>query len=117
MIKKMNAQFGNIEDSVKTVSVDATTVDSSIPNEAKVRVEELKFNRDMIVNFAKNLIQKGKARYVVIQNKQGEKLIEIPLPIALVGLGASAVVFPVAAIVGTIAVLTTNPTVVVERKE
>lgn len=113
----MNAQVGNIQDSVTTVSVDATTVDSSIPGDEKVRVEELKFNRDTIVNFAKDLIRRGKSRYVVIQNKQGEKLVEIPLPIALVGLGASVVVFPVTALVGTIAVLTTNPTVAIERKE
>lgn len=112
----MNAQAGNIQDQV-TVVVDATTVESEIPDAEKVRVEELKFNRASLVSFVKDLIRKGNVRYLVIQNKQGEKLVEIPLPIALAGLGAGAIVFPVTAIVGTIAILATNPTFVVERKE
>lgn len=113
----MNAQVGNIHDQVTTVVVDGTTVESDIPGAEKVRVEELKINRDRLVTFFKDMIRKGKERQLVIQNKQGEKLVEIPLPIALAGLGASVVVFPVTAIVGTIAVLATNPTFVVERKE
>ncbi len=113
----MNAQTGRIEEPVTTVVVDATTVQSEIPAEEKVRVEEFKVNRDTLVTFIKNLIRKGNIRRIAILNKQGERIIEIPLPVAVVGLGASAVVFPVAAVVATIAVLVANPTVVIERQE
>ncbi len=113
----MNAQTGRIEEPVTTVVVDATTVQSEIPAEETVRVEEFKVNRDTLVTFIKNLLRKGNIRRIAVLNKQGERLIEIPLPVAVVGLGASAVVFPVAAIVATIVVLATNPTIVIERKE
>lgn len=113
----MNAQSGRYEDPVTTVVVDSTTVQSEIPAEEKVRVEEFKVNRDSLVTFIKELIRKGNIRRIAILNKQGERLIEIPLPVVVVGLGASAIVFPVAAVVATIAVLVANPTVVIERKE
>ena len=112
----MNAQFEPLQDRVTTV-VDTTTVQSEIPAAEQVRVEEFKINRNRVVTFAKELFRRGKIRQVVIQNKQGKKLVEIPLPIALIGLGASVVVFPVTALVGTIVVLATNPTVVIEREE
>ena len=112
----MNAQFEPTQDQVTTV-VDTTTVQSEIPTPEPARVEEFTMNRHRVVTFAKELFRRGKIRKVVIQNKQGEKLVEIPLPIALVGLGASVVVFPVTALVGTIIVLATNPTVVIEREE
>jgi len=117
----MNAQFDKIEDQVQTVIVESTTVETSetaTDNTAeKVRVEEVKFNRDTVKNFYKNVVGKTEDRYVVIKNKQGRVLTEVPLLVGVPGLVVGTVVFPFAAAVVAVAATVANLTVAIERKQ
>lgn len=113
----MNAQFERIEDQVTTVVVEPTSVETETPGAEKVRVEEFKLSRDAVVTFVKDLIQKGKIRRLAIHDKEGQTVLEIPLLPGAIGLVFGAALFPVAAVIGTVAVLATNYTLVIERKE
>lgn len=113
----MDAQVERIEDKVTTVVVEPTTIESETAADQKVRVEELKINRDSLVTFFKGLIHKGEIRSLAVQNKQGEKLIEIPLLVGGTGLILATALFPITAVIGVIAVSVANVTFVIERKE
>lgn len=60
----------------------------------------------------KGLIKEGNVRKIIIKDKTGKSLIELPLTIGVVG----AVLAPVLAAVGAIAALVTECTITVERK-
>lgn len=61
----------------------------------------------------KELVREGNVRRIIIENDQGETLIEIPLTIGVVG----AVLLPVWAAIGAVAAVVTNCTIRVERRD
>ena len=77
----------------------------------KTTQEEFKVNGEELLGKVKNLINEGNVRRIIIKNKEGKRLIEVPLTIGVVG----AVLAPVLAAVGAIAALVTECTIVVER--
>lgn len=77
----------------------------------KTRTEEFKLNGEDLLGKVKQLINEGNVRRIVIKNKEGKSLIELPLTIGVVG----AVLAPVLAAVGAIAALVTECTILVER--
>ncbi|MGB4762029.1 MAG: DUF4342 domain-containing protein [Candidatus Saccharimonas sp.] len=79
---------------------------------AKTTKEEFKVNGEELLGKVKNLIKEGNVRRIIIKNKDGKQLIELPLTIGVVG----AVLAPVLAAVGAIAALVTECTIVVERE-
>lgn len=116
----MNAQFEKIEDQAPTVIVEPSTVDereTTTENQEKVRVEEVKFNRHTVGNFSKNVISITENRYLVIKNKQGRVLTEIPLLVGVPSLIVGTVIFPIAAVVVVVAATVANITVAIERKQ
>lgn len=116
----MNAQFDKIEEQAPTVIVESTTVpeaETATENQEKVRVEEIKFNRDTVAGFYKNVVGKTEGRYVVIKNKQGRVLTEIPLLVGVPGLVLGTVVFPFATAIAAVAATVANLTVAIERKQ
>lgn len=116
----MNVQFEKIEDQSPTVIVDSTTVEeveTATENQEKVRVEEVKINRDTVANFYKNVVGKTENRYIVVKNKQGRVLTEFPLLVGVPGLVVGTVVFPLAAAVVAVAATVANVTVAIERKQ
>lgn len=78
----------------------------------KTTQEEFKVNGEDLLAKVKKLINEGNVRRIIIKNKDGKKLIELPLTIGVVG----AVLAPVLAAVGAIAALVTECTLVVERE-
>jgi hypothetical protein len=78
----------------------------------KTTKEEFKVNGEDLIRIVKQLINEGNVRRIIIKNKEGRQLVELPLTIGVVG----AVIAPVLAAVGAIAALVTECTILVERE-
>ena len=79
--------------------------------EKQGRTEEFTFNGEELLARIKDLIRQGNIRRIIIKNKEGHILMEIPLTIGVV----SAVLAPTLAAIGAIAALLSEATVVVEK--
>lgn len=75
--------------------------------------EDFRVNGEELVDKVKQLINEGNIRRIIIKNKSGKTLIEIPLTIGVVG----AVLAPILAAVGAIAALITECTITVIRED
>ena len=82
-------------------------------SEEKVRTEEFRVNGEELLTKVKNLIKEGNIRRVIIKDKEGKVVFEIPLTFGVVG----ALIAPQLAAIGAIAALLTEATVVVEKSE
>ena len=65
--------------------------------------EEFKVNGEELVSKVKSLINEGNIRKIIIKNKDGKTIIELPLTIGAIG----AVLAPSLAAVGAVAALLT----------
>ena len=79
----------------------------------KKTYEEFKISGDELISKVKQLIAEGNVRRLIIKDKEGKTIVEIPLTIGIVGI----VLAPVLAAVGAIAALVTECTILVERDE
>lgn len=79
---------------------------------SKTTHEEFKVNGEDLLRKVKELINEGNIRRIIIKNKDGKQLIEIPLTLGVV----VAALAPVLAAVGAIAALVTECTILVERE-
>lgn len=77
----------------------------------KTTKEEFKVNGEDLIGKVKEIIREGNARRLIIKDKDGKTMIEIPLTAGVVGI----VIAPVLAAVGAIAALVTECTILVER--
>lgn len=77
------------------------------------RTEEFKVNGEDLLARVKQLINEGNVRRIIIKDKEGKTVVEMPLTFGVVG----AVLAPMLAAVGAIAALVTECTIVVERAE
>ena len=77
------------------------------------RTEEFRVSGEELLGRIKGLVHEGNIRQIVIKNKDGGTVMEIPLTIGVVG----ALLVPTLAAVGAIAALLTEATVVVEKSE
>jgi hypothetical protein len=75
--------------------------------------EEFKVNGEDLLKKVKDIIKEGNVRRITVKNKEGKTIVELPLTIGVVG----AALVPLLAVVGTIAALVTECTIVVEREE
>ena len=64
------------------------------------KTEEFKVNGDELLKKVRALIAEGNVRKITIKNKEGKKIVVLPLTIGVVG----AVIAPVLAAVGAIVV-------------
>jgi hypothetical protein len=78
-----------------------------------IHTEEFHVNGEQLLAKIKELIHEGNIRRIIIKNKDGKTIMEIPLTIGVVG----AVLAPTLAAVGAIAALVSEATVVVEKIE
>jgi len=83
-----------------------------MPDE-KFRTEEFRVNGEDLIARIKNLINEGHIRRVIIKDKEGKVVFEIPLTFGVVG----ALIAPQLAAIGAIAALLTEATVLVEKAE
>ncbi|KKS03077.1 MAG: hypothetical protein UU57_C0038G0003 [Candidatus Woesebacteria bacterium GW2011_GWE1_41_24] len=74
--------------------------------------ETFKVNGEDLLKKVKELINEGNIREIKILDKTGNTIVIIPLTVGVIG----ALLIPVLAIVGTIAALVTECTIVVKRK-
>ena len=77
----------------------------------KVRTEEFRVDGEKLLGKIKELIHEGNIRKVIIKDKDGKVLMEIPMTFGVVG----ALIAPQLAAIGAIAALLTEATVVVEK--
>jgi hypothetical protein len=82
-------------------------------SEEKFRTEEFRVDGEELLAKIKNLIKEGNIRRVIIKDKDGKTVFEIPLTFGVVG----ALIAPQLAAIGAIAALLTEATVVVEKSE
>lgn len=82
-------------------------------SEEKVHTEEFRVNGEELLGKVKNLIKEGNIRKVIIKDKEGKVIFEIPLTFGVVGV----LIAPQLAAIGAIAALLTEATVVVEKAE
>jgi len=82
-------------------------------SENKKQQEEFRVNGDELLAKVKELINEGNVRRIIIKNRDGKVLVELPLTIGVVGM----VLAPVLAAVGAIAALVTECSIIVERTE
>lgn len=73
--------------------------------------EEFKVSGEELLAKVKQLIAEGNVRRLIIKNKEGKTIVEVPLTVGVVG----ALLAPPLAAVGAIAALVTECTLVVER--
>ncbi len=79
----------------------------------KTHTEEFRVNGEELLGKIKNLIKEGNVRKIIIKDKEGKTVFEIPLTFGVVG----ALIAPQLAAIGAIAALLTEATVVVEKAE
>lgn len=85
--------------------------------EPKTTREEFRVDGEQLLAKVKELIQHGNVRRLIIKNKDGKTLLEIPLTYGVAGVAALAVFAPVLAAVGAVAALVTECSVIVERDD
>ncbi len=83
-----------------------------MPSE-KFRTEEFKVNGEELLARIKKLIHEGNIRRIIIKDKDGKIIMEVPMTLGVVG----ALIAPQLAAIGAIAALLTEATVVVEKSE
>jgi uncharacterized protein DUF4342 len=79
----------------------------------KFSTEEFKVNGEQLIAQVKQLLKEGNIRRVIIKDKEGKVVFEIPLTFGVVG----ALIAPQLAAIGAIAALLSEATVVVEKGE
>lgn len=79
----------------------------------KTYTEEFRVEGEKIITKVKELLHEGYIRKVIIKDKDGKILMEIPVTIGVVGV----LIAPQLAALGAIAALLTEATVVVEKAE
>ncbi len=77
------------------------------------RTEEFRVKGEELLAQIKKLIHEGNIRRVIIKDKDGKTVMEIPMTLGVVG----ALVAPQLAAIGAIAALVTEATLVVEKSE
>lgn len=75
--------------------------------------EEFKVKGEDLLAKVKEIVREGNVRRLIIKDKDGKTMIEIPLTVGVVGI----VLAPVLAAVGAIAALVTECTILVEKNE
>jgi len=80
-------------------------------SEERVQIDEYEVSGDDLLHKIKELVHEGNIRRIIIKNEDGEKLIEIPLTLGVVGIA----LLPVWAAIGAIAALVADCTIVVEK--
>ena len=77
------------------------------------RTEEFKIDGEKLIAKVKELIHEGKIRKIIIKDKEGKTLMEIPMTFGVVGVLLSAILAAICAI----AALVTEATLIVEQSE
>lgn len=77
--------------------------------------EEISTTGKELVDKVKELVDEGNVRRVTINNKKGKTLLEVPLSLGVVGLGAAYALAPFLSAISFFALYLTDCSLVVER--
>ena len=80
--------------------------------EKTTHTETIEVSGDDLVAKIKEIVHEGNVRRIVIMNDEGEKVIEIPMTVGVVG----ALLLPALAAIGAVAALVAKCTIEVERE-
>ena len=75
------------------------------------RTEEFKVDGEKLIAKIKELIHEGNIRRIIIKDKEGKTIMEIPLTFGVVGV----LLAPTLAAIGAVAALLAEATIVVEK--
>ena len=81
--------------------------------EEKTRTEEFRVEGEKLIGKIKEVIHEGSIRRIIIKDKEGKTMLEIPMTFGVVG----ALIAPQLAAIGAIAALLAEATVVVEKED
>ncbi len=81
--------------------------------EQKFRTEEFRVEGEKLIAKIKELFHEGNVRRIIIKDREGKTIMEIPVTLGVVG----ALIAPQLAAIGAIAALLTEATIVVEKVE
>jgi hypothetical protein len=84
-----------------------------VASEEKVHTETVEVKGDDLLAKIKQIVHEGNVRRITITDKEGHRLMEIPLTVGVVGV----VLLPVFAAVGALAALVAECSIEVERVE
>ncbi len=80
-------------------------------SQEKVHTEEFRVDGEKLISKIKELLHEGNIRRIIIKDKDGKTVMEIPMTLGVVG----ALLAPQLAAIGAIAALVTEATVVIEK--
>jgi len=80
-------------------------------SEQKVRIEEIKVRGSKLFEKVKELVHAGNIRRLIIKNKDGKALVDIPLTIGVIG----TLLAPQLALIGAVVALFIDGSIVVEK--
>jgi hypothetical protein len=81
--------------------------------DGKFRTEEFKVEGEKLIAKIKEILHEGNIRRIIIKDKEGKTVMEIPMTLGVVGV----LIAPQLAASGAIAALITEATIVVEKSE
>ncbi len=81
--------------------------------EERTRTEEFRVDGEKLIGKVKEVIHEGNIRRIIIKDKEGKTMLEIPMTFGVVG----ALIAPQLAAIGAIAALLTEATVVIEKED
>jgi Domain of unknown function (DUF4342) len=84
---------------------------------AHTHQEEFRLNGEQLLAKVKELINQGNVRRIIVKNKDGKTLIEVPLTYGVAGAAALALFAPALAAIGAVAALVTECSLIVERDD
>lgn len=82
-------------------------------SEEKVHTEEFRVDGEKLIGKIKEIFHEGSIRRVIIKDKEGKTVMEIPVTFGVVGV----LIAPQLAAIGAIAALLSEATVMVEKVE
>jgi hypothetical protein len=81
--------------------------------EGKFRTEEFRVEGEKLIAKIKELLHEGNIRRIIIKDKDGKTVMEIPMTLGVV----CVLIAPQLAAIGAIAALITEATIVLEKSE
>jgi hypothetical protein len=82
---------------------------------AQTLFEEINVTGKDLLKRIKKLIKEGNVRRLIIKNKKGDKLLEMPLTMGAASLGGMMILTPFLSAISFIALMVTEATILVER--
>jgi hypothetical protein len=82
---------------------------------ARTIIDEIHVAGKDLLKQIKRLIKDGNVKRIVIQNKKGERLLDMPLSLGAAGMGGMMLLAPFISAISFIALMVSEATILVER--